>query len=837
MSQKRITTRFRVTLGLAGLTLSMLLSSLLIGLIPDRQQAMRFARATLAEAIAVQSSSLLTPRGIPKLEQHVDLLVERNPDLLSIGFRRADGLLILSAGDDHESAWELMTQDYTSDNQVRVPLYSADRNWGELELRYKPYDRFLGIRLAHADVLPLLAFVTASCFLVFFFYLGKMLKQLDPSSAIPPRVRSALDTMAEGLMVVDLRGHVVLANNALANMLGNEVEELMGTHANRFDWMGKDGTRFDGTQAPWSVCLASGELQRNDTVKLVDHEGVERTFLVNCTPVMSSANKHGGALVSFDDVTQLEAKKIELSRARDSAEAANQAKSDFLANMSHEIRTPMNAILGFTDVLRRGYGRRGMDPRKHLDTIHSSGQHLLRLINDILDLSKVEAGQLDIEQIECAPYAIAREVIQILSVRAEEKGISLSLAVDGQIPQSMLSDPSRLRQIITNLVGNAIKFTETGGVTITMSLVDTPKSMLRIDVTDTGIGMTEEQLSKIFDPFSQADSTVTRRFGGTGLGLTISRRFAQAMGGQINVASQVGMGSTFTVTIETGPLDHVTMLDSNANLDSFSSSSHAGTQWVIDGGRVLVVDDGEANRDLVGLVLEEAGLEVEMACDGQEGSDRAINESFDLVLMDMQMPIMDGYAATRRIREHGVKTPIYALTANAMKGFEQACLDAGCDGFLTKPIDIDRLLENVAQVLGGQQEPNAQQVSRPSASDDVDLTPSDFSDSGPTMAPLVSQLPNIAKFNELVERFIPRLEEQLQTMEKAVAAENHDELAGLAHWLKGAGGTVGFPAFTEPATLLESAAKQQATGEYAALLAELKQLAARIQISTAAGTA
>ena len=296
-------------------------------------------------------------------------------------------------------------------------------------------------------------------------------------------------------------------------------------------------------------------------MRLRDSAGVLRSLTVNCSPVMGGSGSVGGVLVSFDDVTELQARGEKLREAKNEADAANLAKSEFLANMSHEIRTPMNAILGFTDVLRRGYDKNQDESSKYLNTIHSSGTHLLDLINDILDLSKVEAGHLEVESIDFAPHRLIHEVMKVLGVKAAEKGIGLEFEAHGPVPASMASDPARLRQILTNLVGNAIKFTATGAVRIGARLDQSgPHPVLELSVTDTGIGIAEDKLDTVFEAFAQADSSVTRRFGGTGLGLPISRRFARAMGGDITVASDPGQGSTFTLRLGTGPLDGVDLI-------------------------------------------------------------------------------------------------------------------------------------------------------------------------------------------------------------------------------------------------------------------------------------
>jgi len=819
---KRITTKFRVTFGLIGLLVSLLLAALLFGFIPDRQLAVRQGRAALAECIALRTSDLVTESEILRLERMLNVVVDRNPELLSAAVRRSDGVPVLVIA-DHLEAWETMTGDHASDTQVRVTIFSGQEKWGQVELRFTSANGFGGFEFAHSQVFSLIAFMATVGFFAFYYYMGKMLKQLDPSRAIPTRVRAALDTMAEGLLVVDLKGQIVLANSALSAIIGQDVDDLLGRKAHDFAWESVDGSPLPREDAPWTICLASGEPQRNASVCLYDHGRMRRSFLVNCSPVMGSGGKYGGVLISFDDVTQLEAKKAELGKAKEDAEAANLAKSEFLANMSHEIRTPMNAILGFTDILRRGYGTSRQDPTKYLNTIHSSGQHLLGLINDILDLSKVEAGRMEVERMPCAPHAIVREVLRVLAVKAKEKGISLSFEAENALPKSIISDPSRLRQIVTNLVGNAIKFTSAGEVKVVLSLISERPTKLRIDVVDTGIGMSQTHMTRIFDPFSQADSSVTRRFGGTGLGLTISRRFAEALGGGISVQSEEGRGSVFSITLDTGSLDGIELLspDEIYAHEELGCDQHA--TWQFQSKRVLVVDDGTENRELVSLVLEEAGIEVEEAENGKVGSDMAMERNYDLILMDMQMPVMNGYVATRRLREHGLKLPIFALTANAMKGFEQKCMEAGCTGFLTKPIDIDELLDALGKVLGGERI-ESQVAIDDMQSNTVALT------AALDHSPLISTLPmHLPRFRQVVASFVPRLHDRLDEMDVARGEENFEELAQLAHWLKGAGGTVGFDAFTTPSAELEQSAKDHRMEDVVVILADIRSLAARIQ--------
>jgi len=407
---------------------------------------------------------------------------------------------------------------------------------------------------------------------------------------------------------------------------------------------------------------------------------------------------------------------LDLERARIAAEAATKSRSEFLANMSHEIRTPMTAILGFTDVLlgEEGLDRAPPERVQALETIQRNAQYLLSLINDILDLSKIEAGKLDVERTTCSPVEVLADVASLMRVRARAKNIPLTLEYSGPIPAQIQSDSIRLRQILINLVGNAIKFTETGGVRVAACLVQSlgEPPRLRFDVIDTGIGMTPEQLTRLFLPFTQADSSTTKRFGGTGLGLTISKRLAVMLGGDVTVISTRGKGSTFSVTVETGPLDGVAMLEDPAEAATRRKPPPGTALCVKLDGRILLAEDGPDNQRLIAFLLKKAGAEVTLAENGQIALERALaardqGNPFDVILMDMQMPVMDGYTATERLRGAGYDRPIVALTAHAMEGDEQKCRAAGCDGYATKPIDQAELLRTIAGYLTGSTEAGA----------------------------------------------------------------------------------------------------------------------------------
>ncbi|MDX2018198.1 MAG: response regulator [Planctomycetota bacterium] len=375
--------------------------------------------------------------------------------------------------------------------------------------------------------------------------------------------------------------------------------------------------------------------------------------------------------------------------AAEAAEASSRLKSEFLANMSHEIRTPMTAILGYADLLASGR----IEPEARTEaigTIQRNGRHLLTILNDILDLSKIESGRMSIETLECAPGAVVAEVLSLMRVPAAEKGLELRACVEGDIPSRVMTDPVRLRQILMNLTGNAVKFTEHGSVTI---IARERAGVLSFEVRDTGIGMNAEQISRLFRPFTQADASTTRRFGGTGLGLAISKRLAEMLGGTIHAQSAPGLGSAFTLEIRPGIVEGAGARSGRtSNLDAIESERPAAWDEVRLSGRVLVVDDGADNRLLLQTILESLGLTVDTAENGQEALDAMARGRYDAVLMDMQMPVMDGLTAVRALRARGERTPIIAATAHAMREELDRCLHAGCDDSVTKPIDPETLV-------------------------------------------------------------------------------------------------------------------------------------------------
>jgi signal transduction histidine kinase/ActR/RegA family two-component response regulator len=406
-----------------------------------------------------------------------------------------------------------------------------------------------------------------------------------------------------------------------------------------------------------------------------------------------------------------------LRQARAQSEAATESKSMFLANMSHEIRTPMTAILGFLDVLLD----ESIAPEERANlrrAIRRNSEHLLALINDVLDLTKIEAGGMRVESVPTDALRVVVDCITALRPAARERGLEMHAVLHGPVPSVVHTDPHRLKQILVNLLGNAIKFTSHGGIQVDISREEgharprieddgsTPQMQhhrLRIAVTDTGIGIEPGKVPALFKPFIQGDDSMTRRFGGTGLGLAISRRLARMLGGDIHVVSEPGRGSVFVVEIGTGPIDGVPMVSRLPEEDATQAPPSPETRKRDRVVRVLVAEDGEDNRRLVTHHLSKAGMETSIATNGVEAIDLALasrhsGDPFHLVLMDMQMPELDGYEATRRLRQEGWRGPIVALTAHAMSGDRERCLEAGCDEYLAKPIDRRRLLEIVQRL-------------------------------------------------------------------------------------------------------------------------------------------
>ncbi|MFG0336061.1 MAG: PAS domain S-box protein [Maioricimonas sp. JB049] len=499
-------------------------------------------------------------------------------------------------------------------------------------------------------------------------------------------------------------GTITLFNRGAERLLGYTADEVVGratpalfhleseVHRRASELSAQLGERIEGFRTFVAVAESKGS---DDRVWMyVRKDGSCVPVRVVVTPIRDEPNNIQGFLGIAVDITTTQLVEEQLRHAKTTAEMANQLKSRFLAHMSHEIRTPLAAVIGVAEILEEE--ARSERDRKSASLIIANGRHLLELINGILDLSKIEAGRLQIESIVCQPARLVRDAVDLLQLQARQKGLELELELDRSFAVPVVTDPTRIRQILLNLMGNAIKFTPSGQVVVrgTQQLRDGGTPWLVIDVIDTGIGLDKDQVKRLFRPFEQADTSTTRRFGGTGLGLSVSRRLAELLGGDLTVDSSPGEGSRFTLAVP------VTFAQQPDRIEQAAAPGPQVTaSW--SGRRFLVAEDGQVNQHLLRHRLSQRGGEVDIVEDGRAAVDQALTaeqagEGYDLVLMDIEMPEMDGHQATRELRRSGFRKPLIALTANAMSGDRERCLQAGCDGYLTKPIDWRRF-EDIIQ--------------------------------------------------------------------------------------------------------------------------------------------
>jgi PAS domain S-box-containing protein len=541
------------------------------------------------------------------------------------------------------------------------------------------------------------------------------------------RVRAILDTAVDAIVTIDARGIVKSLNPAALRMFGYGAHEVVGENVTmlmpepyrsqhdrylsnylqsgqkRVIGIGREvlGQRKDGSVFPMELSVSEVVLgERRTFTGIVRDVSVRRRTEDRLRAHTQNVESAKARLQ--EQAEQLEQQARSLIEAQERSQAAHQAKNEFLANMSHEIRTPMTAILGYAELLADAVA----DPTlgAMAAAMQRNGEHLLRVIDDVLDLSKIEAGRMRVEDCPCTPEGIVADVVAAFGTTCLAKGNTLTATKSADAPSTLLTDPTRFRQILFNLVGNALKFTAQGRVAVHTDVLQpqTPHTMVRVTVVDTGIGMSQEQLSRLFQPFTQADASTTRRFGGTGLGLAISRRLARLLGGDLTASSELGSGSRFVLTL---PLREAPTLDAGA-----AAPAANGAPVDLEGSRILIVEDGPDNQLLLAKFLGAAGAITTAVGNGMEALDRLLGPTrsdFDLVLMDMQMPVMDGYQASRALRAAGYRGPILAITANAMDSDREQCLAAGCDDYQTKPVHRAAMLRAVRRLLEAAARPTA----------------------------------------------------------------------------------------------------------------------------------
>jgi signal transduction histidine kinase/PleD family two-component response regulator len=631
--------------------------------------------------------------------------------------------------------------------------------------------------------------------------------------------RSTIDALSAQVAILDSSGCILSVNRAWRDF-GAVGDSLIVRVAEGENYLAMCDTlagqgRIDAASIAEGIrAVATG--QRGEAYAEYHGKVGEETHWYMSRITRFPGNTKVRIVMAHEDITARKRAEERADKAKQVADAANQAKSAFLANMSHEIRTPMTAILGYADMMLDPH-QPANERAKCVQVIRRNGEHLLSIINDVLDISKIEANKYNVEQITCDLRQMLADVVALTRMKAIQKGLTFKVIVDGPVPKEIRTDPLRLKQILINLVGNAVKFTAQGSINMRVSCQDrVVGSTLHIDVSDTGIGMSAEQRSSLFKPFSQADESTTRKFGGTGLGLVISRKFAQLLGGDIVVQSEPGAGTCFSVWVDAGPLGGVRMLPSISENDLLATATVAQRQAQRFEGRVLVAEDGEDNQQLISHLLQTAGAEATLAQNGLKAYELAMAGNFDLILMDMQMPELDGYGAARKLRDAGYEKPIVALTANAMADDRAKCIAAGCNDYLAKPIALEQLYQILGRFL-------KKIESKPSDVPQPEIDPGDGSPR------LRSSLAGNDKFKNVLDKFVARLPERIDELQRLMNEKDLENLGRAVHQLKGAAGGYGFPEITAAAgkamhSIRESGAVEQISSQVEEIVALIRQV-------------
>lgn len=594
-------------------------------------------------------------------------------------------VLLLAPQDNHRFLQEKLSYAPMSSKNVKIICENSPSWRAELQLAFaQTRTRRSYLRLIHEVQLDLTTI------------------QDKPQHIQVSPFRELHDYAPIGIVAIGSKGQVLAWNAKAREITGLAERDVLSTSFSSL-FHDPDRERIQH----WST-FHSLRMESKEPIKLIAERigpNGEIQFLELIFGPIREQSPTSGKIVMFQDITERKKTEAELHQAKLAAESANQAKSNFLANMSHEIRTPLGAVLGFSDLLANSESST-QDRQLWAEAIKRNGSQLMRIIDEVLDLSKIEAGALELDITPCRIPVLVSEVHSMLSIRAEEKALELRVFNLGPIPLEIKTDSTRLKQILVNVIGNAIKFSSAGSIDVAISFVDHQESArLIFDVKDRGPGLTHEQSSSLFQPFVQADSSVTRSYGGTGLGLALSRRLARALGGEVSLQQTMpGKGSVFRVEVPTAKREHLRFVDRikpeirpTGHYERFRAEEKR-----LQGFRILLVEDSIDNQVLVSRLLKAAGADVSLAQNGADGLEKALNGYFDIVLMDLQMPVLDGYGATAQLRAKGYPRPIIALTAHAMREERDHCLRIGFSEHITKPINRSLLLETIEHFVAPQ---------------------------------------------------------------------------------------------------------------------------------------
>ena len=746
---------------------------------PDKRLALKAVLSPLGYSIVEAESGLAALRCVMKQSFAVILLDVRMPDM--DGFETAG---LIRERRESEMTPIIFITAFASDEIAPTARYVE----GAVDFMFAP-------------VVPDELRAKVSVFANLFMKAEVLASQARDVQRSVDRLRLLTDAAPIGIFQTDAGGRYIYLNPRWSEITGIPMDKARGQ-----DWPSMiQGDDLKELVRPLSLSPSDpAEIcQRFE----ISHPGEpKRTVLVTSQPIPDSDGGQGGWVGTVADVTAEADAEIAMAHARDKADEASLSKSDFLANMSHEIRTPMNGVIGMVDLLLES----DLDDRqrKYAQTVRDSGEAMLDIISDILDFSKVEAGKLEMENIEFELRDTFEDVVLLLERSCKVKDLTLQSDIHHSVPVTVVGDAGRLRQILINLIGNAIKFTPSGQIIAKAFRVDDsgPSTTLRFEITDSGVGIAPENLETIFQPFMQADTSTSRKYGGTGLGLAISGRLIALMGGDCGVTSHLGVGSTFWFTIRVGMPTSAAdgAQDEGLHNAEMKTVISANGPLLDSAGRrvpplILLAEDDEINQRVATAMLEELGYQVDVVVDGSQVVDAALRTPYRAVLMDCQMPVLDGYEATEELRRRqgpADRTPVIALTAGAMESDRERCISAGMDDYISKPLRL-RALEDLLLKWVPSGEVHSVEPHEP----DESPLPSHSSVHGsrqPVLDPvIINRLETLGGANdknlmsEMASMFVSDADSRLGELDRALEAEDSKAIAIAAHTLGGVGGNLG----------------------------------------------